>query len=692
MKRLPVLIASSATLFVVACTPPTTKCTSFADCTTNQVCVMGECRGGFTGGGTGSGIGTGGGTGGGTTGGGTTGGGTTGGGTTGGGTTGGGTTGGGTTGGGTGAGGGTGGGLTEPDSGVNPNYDGGCGPPMPGNPTIRRLCAAPTADECGGPTDQALSGGGVDQALLNGTQGNGFDDDCDGQVDEGCFCPANGVTKDCYLVPATQVSPVTNLPVGWCTSNAKGSLDCAGGELASWSGVCRGAQPPALTDSCTSGDFNCDGLDGNNAAEGCMCANNVQCPTNPITTTPYPNPSAIPVIDGSQWITDAAARGRTTNWTWTVLGGDCDNVLPNPTFAIYKQTNSTVATARTGTRTGLRLDTTQTPARYVVQANAPLIGLRAANYGNGATGGQVFPAFGLSGDYIVQGEFTLDGKTYSCTQKVQVRANGIRAELCWDTVGGDGTSDGNDIDLHFARLQGNTCTTRGWNTVCMNSNSSVQDCYWSSSSGCPNSNPNPNWGYANSGAAACQGWSSKRTAACTNPRLDRDNISCDRAETDPTNTAFCGPENINLDAPANADTFVIGVNHYGNNSGTANAKPHVNLYCNGARVVSVGYNPATGQTSFPLLNTPGSDTSGDFWTVATIKANVTGGNLTSCDVVTVPSRMANAMRDGPPVMGQSGNDICVDHAYASKNFVDNGTGQGLTQGAQPTTAAQWCKH
>jgi hypothetical protein len=679
MKHLSLVLLCAATL--LACTPPSTKCKDFSDCAANQVCVMGECRGGFvgTGAGTGQGGGLGGGLGGGTTGGGTSGGGT-GGGTTGGGT------GGGTT------GGGTGGGLTEPDSGVNPNYDGGCGAPMPGNPSIRRLCAAATIDECAGPTDQALTGGGVPAGRLNGTQGNGFDDDCDGLVDEGCFCPANGVTKDCYLVPATQVDGTTGLPVGWCSANAKGTVDCAGGELASWSGVCRGAQPPQLIDSCSTGDFNCDGLNSNNAAEGCMCANSVTCPTAAITTTPYPTPTAIPLIDGSQWITDAAARGRTTNWTWTVLGGDCDNVLPNPTFAIYNQTNSTVAGARRGTRTGVRLDATQSPARYVAQANAPLIALRATNYGNGPTGGQVFPAFGLSGDYIVQGEFTLDGTTYSCSQKVQVRAPGIRAELCWDTVGGSNSTQGNDIDLHFARLQGVTCTTRGWNTLCANSGGGVQDCYWAGASGCTNNNANPQWGYANSATSACQGWSSRRTAACTNPRLDRDNVSCDRGMADPTNTAFCGPENINIDAPNNGDTFVVGVNHFGNNSGTANAKPHVNLYCNGARVVSVGYNPATGQTSFPLLNTPGQDSTGDFWTVATIKANVTGSNLTSCDVVTLPSRTANPMRDGPPNMGGTGNDICVDHAYASKNFVDNGTGQGLAQGAQPTTAVQWCKH
>jgi hypothetical protein len=414
----------------------------------------------------------------------------------------------------------------------------------------------------------------------------------------------------------------------------------------------------------------------------------VQCPTSTITLAPYPSVTALPLIDGSSWV-DAAARARTTGWAWTLLGGDCDNVLPNPTFALYSGPNASTAGARRGVRTAVRLDASQTPARYVAQSGAPLIAMSAVNYGSGTAGGQVFPAFGLSGDYVLQGEFTLDGRSYACTQKVQVRAPGIRAELCWDTVGGDGTSTGNDLDLHFARLQGTTCTTHGWNATCMSANSSLEDCHWSSASGCANANPLPNWGYTNSATTACQGWSSKRTAACTNPRLDRDNISCDRVTTDPTLTTFCGPENINLDLPLNNDGFVVGVNHFGNNAGTASAKPHVNLYCNGERVLSAGYNPATGQTQFPLLDTPGADTDGDFWTAATIRANVVGGSLTSCTVTPLPSRIASALREGP---GNPGNSLCVDHAYTNKNFVEAGTGQGLAAGALPMTAAQWCKH
>ena len=73
----------------------------------------------------------------------------------------------------------------------------------------------------------ALSSGGVPPARLNASGGNGFDDDCDGQVDEGCACSGNGSTRACYLVPATQVDPASGLPVGWCAANAKGSLDCS---------------------------------------------------------------------------------------------------------------------------------------------------------------------------------------------------------------------------------------------------------------------------------------------------------------------------------------------------------------------------------------------------------------------------------------------------------------------------------
>ena len=157
--------------------------------------------------------------------------------------------------------------------------------------------------------------------------------------------------------------------------------------------------------------------------------------------------------------------------------------------------------------------------------------------------------------------------------------------------------------------------------------------------------------------------------------------------------------NINLDNPKDLESFVVAVNHFGNNSGTADAKPHVNIYCNGERVLSAGYNPVTGQTSFPVLLDPGGESTGDWWTVATVKAHVTGGQLTSCDVATLPAHYADPTRDGP---GAS-SGVCVDsrnnatpapnkYSYANHQFIDHVALQGGANGGTPTLPTDWCKH
>jgi hypothetical protein len=226
----------------------------------------------------------------------------------------------------------------------------------------------------------------------------------------------------------------------------------------------------------------------------------------------------------------------------------------------------------------------------------------------------------------------------------------------------------------------------------------AQDCFYANCT-----DVDLGWGYSASATTACHGWGSLRdpTAGCENPRLDRDNVTCNKAQPDPLAVDFCGPENINLDNPKNDDKFVVGVNHYGNHGGTANAKPHVNIYCNGSRVLSVGYNPATGQTQFPLLNRGGSNTSGDFWNAVVVTAHVTAGTLSSCTVETVPSHHADPGRDGTASTAGAGNDICVEskmnastpaYSYKTHQFVDTGSAQGIAAGSQPTTAAQFCKH
>jgi hypothetical protein len=585
--------------------------------------------------------------------------------------------------------------------------DGACLVGDAGPPVYPQKCAPPTTNECTAATDGFLKAGGIPTSMLNGAGGNGFDDDCDGLVDEGCTCTTPGATKNCYLVPPSQIDQATGAPVGWCTTNSLGSLDCAGSEFSQWSGTCRGARPPYAHDICAVGDFNCDGVPENSDVQNCTCQSApVTCPTAAITEAPYPAPTNITPVDGTAWIGGGQVT-KTTGWKWTVMGGDCDNVLPNPTFAMYSAKDTTLpSTNRLGTRTPVTYSVAVTPNEYVATAGAPLVSVQATT-GSGAAGAVVYPAFALSGNYVVQGEFDLDGTHYVCTQQVQVRAPGLRAELCWDTVGqggGESPSAGssppvtgaNDIDIHFARLQGTTCTTsHGWDSTCT-TGTSYEDCWYDSISGCRDtSSTGPGWGYADSPQTACIGWGSERTSTaaggsqgCTNPRLDRDNITCDPSITDPSNTgSFCGPENINLDNPKNGDAFVVSVNHYNNTSGSSRAHTHANIYCNGARVVSSGYNPLTAGSAAtgPLLVSGGGDLTGDIWEVATVKWNT--GNPLGCDITTVPSASPDAVRDGT-----ANKSVCVDSAtapaptvYTNHKFIE-------ATGAIPTTAAGFCKH
>jgi hypothetical protein len=462
-----------------------------------------------------------------------------------------------------------------------------------------------------------------------------------------------------------------------------------------------------------------DGVQENSDVQNCTCQPApVTCPTAAIIEAPYPAPTNITPVDGTTWVGGGEIT-KTTGWKWTVIGGDCDNVLPHPTFAMYNAKDTTAAgTAQLGTRTTVAYETTTSPNEYVATAGAPLVSVQAAT-GNGAPAATVYPAFALSGDYIVQGEFDLAGAHYVCTQQVQVRAPGIRAELCWDTVGQGGgespaagstpaATGANDVDIHLARLQGTTCTTsHGWDTSCAMTSATTttyEDCWWGYESGCRDfSTTGPGWGYADSPSSACIGWGSERSLpdgklyldGCTNPRLDRDNVACDPTIANPvvtsgdqdTTPGFCGPENINLDNPNNGDQFVVTVNDYQNISGSARAHPHVNIYCNGARVVSAGYNPLTpgSAATGPLLLTAGNDKSGDMWEVATITWD--SANAQGCDVTTIPSANPDPTRDGP-----SNKAVCVDSTgtgapvpYKTHKFVE-------ASGAIPTTAAGFCKH
>jgi hypothetical protein len=554
--------------------------------------------------------------------------------------------------------------VAVPEAGCDPD----AGPPGPG--PVKHTCIIYPAgmdsmNECDGFHDPPAP------FPKNGTTGNGFDDNCNGLVDEGCSCTNVGTTKTCYLVPASQTE--NGVPVGWCAQNSVGTMACAqhGEGSPTWSGVCRGAQAPFAEDVCAPGDFNCDGK-AENPPNGCSCTMGpVQCPTSPLVTAPYPDPSNLPlVINAASWFTNPADVAMATGWSWTLTGGDCDNILPHPTFGVYATSNAT------GDPIGTENDMLGMSGKeHGIVAAAPVVT------------NEIYPAFALSGDYLATASWTLNGMPYTCSVKVQVRAPGIRAEGCWDTEG-----LGDDLDLHMAKINDfpQCATSHTWSNLapaCASANEDCfyDDCYTAGGVGADV----VDWGYPASPASACVGWGSQATGtSCGNPRLDLDangGDACDPTVTNPnggglfSSGPFCGPENINVDHPMNNDRFAVGLRFYNQVAGV-NVHAHVDVYCDGARVLASGYDPTTG-ADFPQLLASGGDSAGDMWKVGILTTQVTGAGLT-CAVETTQSFTPDPMRDGSSA-------YCVDNSD-----LDGAVSQELltSSGAEPANAGALCYH
>ncbi len=565
--------------------------------------------------------------------------------------------------------------------------DGGCladaGPSGPG--PVKHVCiiwndGQPGDDnnECDGHHDPPAP------YPANGSMGNGFDDNCNGLVDEGCACDSPGATKPCYLVPAEQT--VDGVPVGWCAQNSKGTEVCtqAGESGLVWNGQCRGAQPPYASDVCAPGDFNCDGKEANPTGESCAChLAPVQCPTAGVVTVPYPPGANLPLeIDATPWFTNPADVALATGWSWTLTGGDCDNILPYPTFGIYP-THTAAGIRPVGTESA-NLGSSMKQHGWVALA-ADITGATPAGVANA-----IYPAFSLSGDYLLTASWMLNGQAYSCNVQVGVRAPGLRAEGCWST---EGLYD--DLDLHMAKINGfpECATTHGWsNLTCVSPDGGTapdEDCFYGDcySAG----NDSTEWGYASSPASACTGWGSQGAGAdCPNPRLDRDanglSGECDPTAKDPANPTFCGPENINVDNPRDNDRFAVALRFYGEDGNNPTpALSHVNVYCDGVRVLSAGYDPTTPGANFPALLTAGGDEFGDMWKVGIVTTHVSSAGLT-CDVVPTQSTTPDALRDGS-------KSFCVDHGVQSGS-AEFAPSQGLLMptGQEPANANAMCFH
>jgi hypothetical protein len=366
--------------------------------------------------------------------------------------------------------------------------DGGC----PGT-----TCPMPVDDGCVG-----SEGCGADGS------GNGTDDDCDGVVDEGCFCTPGDV-RPCFRGQPGRRG------VGACVD---GTMRCEGdAEFPEW-GACTGGIWPT-TETCDTQDNNCNGCADDNPD---CCVVEIACPG------PGDLPDAAPftpyTIDGTMFYS-----GPAMTWSWTVVGGPCDQLLSS--------TSGTTSYTLTGASSSA---VTFTPT--------------------------------LSGDYTFTMTVTApDGTTYTCTFIVHVVGPGLRVELCWDTTGDA------DIDLHLHRAG----TTTNWFGSISAPN--ADDCSYLN---CRASDflfgfDAAEWGYADTALAECSGTSDGATwslyGGCHNPRLDIDNISTEGI-----------PENINVDNPNDGQTFRPMVHYYG---GSIVTHPMVNIYCGGVLTATYGAAP-----------------------------------------------------------------------------------------------------
>jgi len=139
---------------------------------------------------------------------------------------------------------------------------------------------------------------------------------------------------------------------------------------------------------------------------------------------------------------------------------------------------------------------------------------------------------------------------------------------------------------------------------------------------------------------------------------------------------------VNVDSPTANSVYAVGLKYFaGGSGGDVPSKAHVNVYCNGERVISSGYNPVT-NSDFPVLRQSGGDSAGDMWKVAMVRVTSVTADGITCEVAPVPSLAAHALTDGSKA-------YCVDNSST-----DTADSVSLLSpgGYRPLDAAAMCFH
>lgn len=373
------------------------------------------------------------------------------------------------------------------------------------------LCPAEqmVADGC-----QTLGPGGEGTAGLC----DGYDNDCNGFVDEGCPCVAGSV-QDCFDGPPGRAN------TGACQH---GTQICNGSsEFGGWGTCERGISPQAEV---------CDRLD--NDCNGCVddredCPVFIECPGEDDARLPKIKPFALTTLDAAMFYNG----NDIASYSWKVGGSPCDQMFAaipgfDPKKAVLSYTLTDAQTQKAKVQ------------------------------------------FTLSGTYLVTLSITLkSGQVLSCTFPIVVGAGGLRVELCWDKSGPPAGSAFVDLDLHLA-LKNRT-------SAFFDSQGSDQDFYQFTFANQNFTQAAGIWGHAPSpDKNACLTGGLPGSADqihnlrnnCVNPRLDLDNQGN-------TSTTRYLPENINLDNPRAGERFQVAVDHLSKKA--VRVRALVNVYCAG---------------------------------------------------------------------------------------------------------------